>query len=102
MNIQDFQSQTITITQLRRDITILDSILDRSGTAYVLKNQTVKYIIQKTEDEKENIRQRKMQEAMSAMHSSRLKYKAKPGISPGSDFVVKARDEEVSKWKKHG
>ena len=43
-----------------------------------------------------------MQKAMSAMHALRLNYPAKPGTSPGSDFVVKARDKEVSKWKKHG
>lgn len=102
MNIQDIHSQTITITQLRRDITILDAILDREGTAYVLKNQTVKYIIQKTNDERENSRQRKIQEAMSAMHAFRMKHQAKSGTSPGSDFIVKARDEEVARWKKNG
>ena len=101
MDIQQFNSKIVSITQVRRDIDILNKILDKEQEAVVMKNQKVMFIAVKPErykTVKESIRSGKFEKAMKVMESLRKKYKAK--TESASDYIVKMRDERVKKWKK--
>lgn len=101
MDIQQFNSKIVSITQVRRDIDVLNRILEKEDEAVVMKNQKVMFIAVKPErykKVKESIKSGKFEKAMKVMESLRKKYKAKTELA--SDYVVKMREERVKKWKK--
>ena len=106
MQVQDFQSQTISMTQVRRDVGELKKILARHSEAWVMRNQQVMFvavdpgryqILKSLEDRQVN--RKKLDEAILAIDRVRDSHGEVYG-SPGSDAVVKSRDERRKKWQK--
>lgn len=101
MNIQELDQKIISITQVRRDIDVLNRILEKEDEAIVMKNQKVMFIAVKPEkydQVKESTRKERIQKAMKFMESMRSKYKSDKELA--SDYIIKMRDERIKKWKK--
>ena len=54
MDIQQFNSKIVSITQVRRDIDVLNKILDKEQEAVVIKNQKVLFIAVKPDKYHQN------------------------------------------------
>ena len=101
MNIQQLDQKIISITQVRRDIDVLNRILEKEKEAVVMKNQKIMFIAVKPEKYnqiKESTRKERIGKAMKVMESLRSKYKFSGNYV--SDYIIKMRDERVKKWKK--
>lgn len=101
MNIQQLDTKIISITQVRRDIDVLNRILEREDEAVVMKNQKVMFIAVKPEkynQVKSSTRKERLEKVSKFMDASRAKYKFSGNYV--SDYIVKMRDERVEKWKK--
>ena len=101
MDIQDLDAKIISITQVRRDIDVLNRILEKEKEAIIMKNQKVMYIVRKPEMPKQKktaIREKTIDEAMKVMASLRAKHKFTKEVA--SSYVIKMRDERAKKWKR--
>lgn len=101
MNIQQFDSKIVSITQVRRDIGVLNRILEKEGMAVVMKNQKVMFIATKPEKYKQVKTYRRkegLEKVSKFMDAMRAKYKSDKELA--SDYIIKMRDERVKKWKK--
>lgn len=102
MNIQQFDEKMITITQLRRDIDILDDVLRDKEEALIMRNQDIMFIAvtpEKYQKMKSGIKDRiKIENAVRDIDTIRRKYgKVKKSVS---DYVIKMRDERITKWRR--
>ena len=101
MNIQQLDAKIVSITQVRRDIDVLNRILEKEDEAIVMKNQKIMFIAIKPEKystNKEASRKEKITSAMKVMESLRARYKSDRELA--TSYIVKMRDERVKKWKK--
>ncbi len=101
MNIQQLDAKIVSITQVRRDIDVLNRILEKEDEAVVMKNQKIMFIAVKPEKYKtvkETSRKERITSAMKVMESLRSKYKSDKELA--SSYIVKMRDERAKKWKK--
>ncbi|OGK25504.1 hypothetical protein A3A46_02770 [Candidatus Roizmanbacteria bacterium RIFCSPLOWO2_01_FULL_37_13] len=101
MNIQQLDQKIVSITQVRRDIDVLNRILEKEQEAVVMKNQKILFIAVKPDkynQMKSTTRKERIESALKFMDASRKKYKFSGNYV--SDYIVKMRDERVKKWKK--
>ena len=103
MKIQQFNPKMISITQLRRDIGILEKVLTREDEALVMRNQSLMFVAIKPEryqrlqdDQKEN---QTIERAVAVIGRIREGGKKFRRISV-SDYVSKTREQRIKKWKK--
>ncbi|OGK24579.1 hypothetical protein A3D76_00435 [Candidatus Roizmanbacteria bacterium RIFCSPHIGHO2_02_FULL_37_9b] len=101
MNLNQIDPKIISITQLRRDIDVLNRILEQENEALIMKNQKIIYVIRKPDisaQDKKTKREETIEKAMKIMASLRSKHKSNKEV--GSEYVIKMRDERANKWKK--
>lgn len=102
MDIGQFNSKIISITQLRRDIDALENVLAKEEEAVVMRNQDVIFVAvspkrylemnAKTSDSDQ------INEAFNIINQLRTSHKSHKPLA--SDFVIRERDERVKKWTK--
>ncbi len=103
MNLQQFDDKIISITSLRRDIEALKKILNRNDEAVVMRNQDVLFVAVTPKKYQElqtpDRSQKDIEKAAAGIDRLRQKYgnKTKGSVS---DYVIKMRDERITKWKK--
>ncbi|MBI2641787.1 hypothetical protein HYW87_04330 [Candidatus Roizmanbacteria bacterium] len=101
MNINQLDPKIVSITQVRRDIDVLNRILEKEDEAVVMKNQKVMFIAVKPDkynQMKSTTRKERIEGALKFMAESRKKYKFSGNYV--SDYIVKMREERAKKWKK--
>ena len=103
MQLQDINTQIVSITQIRRDIDVLQNILTKDKDAVVMSNQSIAFVVVNPTRYQEltQSRQEKLSRAISQI--STLRKKVTPKKSTGlkaSDYIVKMRDSRLNKWKK--
>lgn len=100
MNLQQLDPKILSITQLRRDIDILNRILEKEKEAIVMKNQKVLFMALSVDRYEllQRTRKERIDEALKIMSELRAKYKAR-GNSV-SNYIIKMRDERRKKWIK--
>lgn len=101
MNLQQLDPKILSITQLRRDIDILNKILEKEKEAIVMKNQKVLFMVvdpDKYKRLKEQKEDNDFNQALDIMATLRSKYKSKRSLA--SSYVIKMRDERRKKWTK--
>jgi hypothetical protein len=104
MKIQQFNPKIISITQLRRDIDILNKVLEREKEALVMRNQNLLFVAitpekyQKLQGEKEN--SQTIKAAVATIERIRSHFSGAKKTTSVSEYVSRMRDERVKKWKK--
>ncbi len=101
MDITQLDPKIVSITQVRRDIDVLNRILEKEDEAIVMKNQKIMFIAIKPErydQVKASTRKERIEKAMKFMELMRAKHKSDKELA--SDYIIKMRDERVKKWKK--
>lgn len=104
MDIHQFNSKIISITQLRRDIDALEKVLTREEEAVVMRNQNVLFVAVTPDKYQKlktgNIHQDRITEAIETIKRLReTAGKKRKGITT-TEFIIKMRDERVNRWKK--
>jgi len=106
MQLQQFNSKIISITQLRRDIDVLENTLAQNDEALVVKNQDLLFAalsprryeqVQRNEQKQD---QRTIDEAIADINFLRQKYGQTKKKNAGSAYVIKMRDEARKRWTK--
>lgn len=99
MKIQQFNPKIISITQLRRDIDVLEKVLAQEDEAWVMRNQSVLFVAVAPEKYRKLRDNGRIKRAITIINKIRedSKKAKRPSVS---GFVVKMRDQRVKKWKK--
>lgn len=104
MDIQQFNSKIISITQLRRDIDTLEKVLKKEDEAIVMRNQDVLFVAITPKRYKDlypaTTRKERITQAVQAIDKMRINHGKTRGPNKASDYVVKMRDERISRWKR--
>lgn len=105
MQLQQFNPNTISITQLRRDIDVLENVLANNDEAVVVRNQDVLFVAvspKKYQEIKNNYPGEKRDLAVVVKNIDMFRKTVGSRIkgNAGSDYIIKMRDEQVNKWKK--
>lgn len=104
MDIQQFNSKIISITQLRRDIDSLEKVLKKEDEAVVMRNQDVLFVALSPKRYKEilpaSTRFQQINQAVEAIDKLRKYHGKTKGSMTASDFIIKMRDLRVTKWKR--
>ena len=105
MQLQQFNPNMISITQLRKDIDILEDILAKNDEAMVVRNQDILFWAispKKYQDIKQNCpdKARTIAEVVADIDALRKKYGQTKRKNAGSNYVIKMRDEAARKWTK--
>jgi len=103
MKIQQFNPKMISISQLRRDINVLEQALASEEEALVMRNQSLLFVALTPEKYKrlQNIQERKpgIEEAVLAIGRIRNQFgQAKKTLV--SDYISRMREERIKRWKK--
>lgn len=102
MTIQQINPKCVSITQIRRDIDVLNQVLVQEKEAFVVKNQQLLFIAVSPEKyktfSKEVKNRHTIEQAIASINQIRKTSKTKPPSV--SRYVIKMRDERVKKWKK--
>jgi len=108
MNIQQMNPQMISITDLRRDVDCLQTVLQREEVAWVMKNQDVMFVAVKPEKFQamtERLqsaappKKMSMDEVFQKIDGIRDRH-VMPKEKTVSSYVAKMRDERIEKWIK--
>lgn len=104
MDINQFNSKIISITQLRRDINALEKVLEKEDEAVVMRNQDVLFVAITPKRYKdlypETTRKDRITRAVQAIDKMRKKYRKTKGPGTASDYVIRMRDERMSRWRR--
>ncbi|MDO8515003.1 MAG: hypothetical protein Q7S14_00750 [bacterium] len=95
MQLSQIDPKIISITQLRRDIDVLEQVLAQNDQAFVMRNQELLFVAwspQKYQSLNTN-----NTGVVEEIQSLRDKY---AGANAGSKFVIKMRDEAGQRWTK--
>lgn len=103
MKMQQFNPKMISISQLRRDIDVLEETLASEEEALVMRNQSLLFVALTPEkyQKLQNIQEHKstVEEAVSAIGRIRNQFgQAKKALV--SDYVSRMREKRVKRWKK--
>jgi hypothetical protein len=99
MNLQQLNPKILSITQFRRDIDILNRILEKEKEAIVMKNQKVLFMVvdpERYKRLKEKKEKHDFNRALDIMAALRSKYKSKKSLV--SSYVMRMRDGRRNKW----
>ena len=102
MDIQQFNSKIISITQLRRDIDALEKVLEKEEEAVVMRNQDVLFVAMTPKRYKEIFpgisRKERIATAVAAIEKIRISHGKTKGPLQASEYVVRMRDERINRW----
>lgn len=102
MNLQDFNSKAVSITQIRRDIDVLKKALNDQGVAWVTRNQDIMFVAIDPKKYKEMVGKEsgyQIQEAVDKVNEIQTKYGDK-GSKNSTEVISNMREERAKKWKK--
>ena len=103
MDIQQFNSKIISITQLRRDIDSLEKVLAKEDEAVVMRNQDVLFVAMTPKRYQEVYpgisRKKQITKAIQAIGKMRKSHGKTKGPIKASEFVSKMRDERIGRWR---
>ena len=103
MKISQFNPKIISITDLRRDVDILEKVLAQEKEAWVLRNQNLLFVAiapEKYQELKKSEEDNKgMEAAIATIDNIREKF-GKAKKRKVSDYVSEMRDEAVKRWKR--
>ncbi|MBI4999841.1 hypothetical protein HZB97_03670 [Candidatus Gottesmanbacteria bacterium] len=104
MKIQQFNPKIISITQLRRDIDLLEEILTRENEALVMRNQSLLFVAMTPEKyydwEDDRKGARMISDVIEEIEQIRKNRRSKPRKGLVSDYVSRMREERAVKWKR--
>lgn len=102
MKIQQFNPKMISITQLRRNIDVLEEVLTSEREAWVMRHQSVFFVALKPERFQQLQAPKtpffSIDQAIRKITQIRNEFGKKKKST--SDYVIKMRDERVGKWRK--
>jgi len=98
MNIQQFNSKIISITQLRRDIDVLEKTLRREDEAIIMRNQDILFVAISPNRYKELQGTRRERTTQAVKEIDKLRTQYKFSGQPVTEYLIKMRDERVRKW----
>jgi len=103
MKMQQFDPKIISITQLRRDIDVLEEVLAQNEEAWIMRNQDLLFVAL-TPERYRRLRfgrpeESKVKAAITAIQRIRSKFSQtkKPVVS---NYVSLMREERIRKWRK--
>ncbi|MBI3559356.1 hypothetical protein HY085_03075 [Candidatus Gottesmanbacteria bacterium] len=106
MQLQQFDPKMISITQLRRDIDILENILAQNDEALIVRNQSLlfaalspknyeKYQMMTKQSDTDSI-----SDAVASINAFREKYGKTKVKNAGSKAVIRMRDDARKRWNR--
>ncbi|MBU1130377.1 hypothetical protein KKE45_03620 [Patescibacteria group bacterium] len=103
MNIQQFNPKMVSITMLRRDMKVLEDVLDKEEEAWIMRNQSVLFVAL-TPEKYKRIQSdfstvKSLEEAIDSIDKLRKSKKSFKG-SPVSEYVSKIRDKRAGRVKR--
>lgn len=100
MKLQSYDPNLISITEIRRDISKLNQILEEREEALVIKNQEV-YFVALSPKKYQELKNRKQEKKEAVLMVNELREKYGEDVKENvSEYVSKMRDERKEKWKK--
>lgn len=106
MQLQQFDPKMVSITQVRRDIDILENTLWKHDEALIVRNQNLLFVAisPKRYEEYQNMTKQNdtnsINEAVASINAFREKYGKTKGKNAGSNAVIKMRDDARKRWTK--
>ncbi|MBI4999741.1 hypothetical protein HZB97_03155 [Candidatus Gottesmanbacteria bacterium] len=103
MQLQQFSPKMISITQLRRDIDVLENVLAKNREALVVRNQDVLFVALTFKRYQEITSQNQkisIDEAVKGINTFRAQYGKTKRKNAGSSYIIKMRDETRKRWTK--
>ena len=94
MNIQQYDPKIVSVTQLRRDMSVLDRILEKEDKALVVKNHQVVYEVTKPQADKKKISDAEIKKRKKLLEQIR-KFRDKRGDGQGTpvtDYLIQMRE----------
>lgn len=104
MQLQQFDPKMISITQLRRDIDVLETTLARNDEALVVRNQDLLFVaLSPRSYERYQIMNKQnntdsINDAVASINAFREKYGKTKVKNAGSNAVIKMRDDARKRW----
>lgn len=102
MNLQDFSSKAISITQIRQDIDVLKQALKQQGIAWVTRNQDIMFIAIDPKEYKELVEKKsyyEINDAVDKINEIQAKYGNKESRN-STEVISEMREERAKRWKK--
>ena len=106
MQLQQFNPKMVSITQVRRDIDVLEETLGKNNEALVMRNQDLLFAAlspksyQEYQELKKHTQVDSIAKAVDSINAIREKYGKGRGKNAGSRYIIKMRDEAREKWIK--